>query len=96
MALGLLDAAVPLLSVRELVTRDMSLQTGLLFFPAPTWLVLACAAFAVVWGVTRTVWGAKLLRSSRATPLHPDPCRRSLLDVTLARHRIAELGHVER
>ncbi len=62
---ALLDAAVLWLVVRELAGRDMSLRVGLLFFPAPTWLVLACGAFAVVWGVTRTVWGLRRLASAR-------------------------------
>jgi CubicO group peptidase (beta-lactamase class C family) len=65
-ALALLDAAVLLLTVRELATRDLPLRVSLLFFPALTWLPLACAAFAAVWGATRTVWGVKLLRASAA------------------------------
>jgi len=64
--LALLDAAVVLVVVRELASRDMSLRVGLLFFPAPTWLVLACAAFAIVWGVTRTAWALRLPGGARA------------------------------
>ncbi len=63
LTLALLDAAVPLLVARELVSRDVSLRIGLLFFPAPTWLVVICAGFAVVWGVGRTLWGTRLLRA---------------------------------
>jgi CubicO group peptidase (beta-lactamase class C family) len=68
LALALLDAAVLLLVVRELATRDMSLQVGLLFFPAPTWLLLACASFAAISGVSRMVWGAKLLGTALPAP----------------------------
>jgi len=64
--LALLDAAVVAVVVRELASRGMSLRVGLLFFPAPTWLVLVCAAFAIAWGVTRTVWALRLPGGARA------------------------------
>ena len=60
-AICLPDAAVLVLVARELAGRDMPLRVSLLFFPALTALPLASAAFAAVWGVTRTVWGSAVL-----------------------------------
>ena len=61
-ALWLPDAAVLLIVGRELAGRDLPLRVGLLFFPALTWLPLACAAFAAAWAVSRTLWASRVLR----------------------------------
>ncbi len=36
----------------------MPLRVSLLYFPAITVVPLASAAFALVWGITRTAWAA--------------------------------------
>jgi hypothetical protein len=60
------DAAALVLVARELAGRDLPLQVSLLFFPALTALPLASAAFAAVWGVTRTVWASAVLARTPA------------------------------
>ena len=61
-ALWLPEAAVLLIVARELAGRELPLRVSLLFFPALTWLPLACAAFAAVSGVGRTLWVSRVLR----------------------------------
>ena len=65
-ALSLPDAGVLLIVARELASRDLTLRVSLLYFPALTILPLACAAFAVVWGVVRTTWASKSLAAGAA------------------------------
>jgi len=60
-ALLLPNVAVLLLVARELAGRDLPLRVSLLFFPALTWLPLACAAFAAAWGVSCTLWASRVL-----------------------------------
>jgi len=46
---------------REVAGRDLTLRVGLLYFPAITIVRVAGAAFAVAWGVGRTLWASGTL-----------------------------------
>jgi len=60
----LLDVAVVGWVAQQFAGIELPLKIGLLYVPGPLILLMACAAFAIVWALIRTATSVQLLRSA--------------------------------